>query len=328
MGQSVSTESDALPTQSLSSNHRATSSHTTTPKGPADRDSRKAVTAADQPNPSLLPPSHPTLGSSDSPSECPVGHQSRAAWMKAGTRDQTVDHSSPTRGAIVPRLANSRLNTHREVSSIPRAWVHGNPSQGPASQTSPGSHGSLPSYASDSSPNGQTLDSRTSASATWIYPSEEMFFNAMKRKSFNPRKADMSTVVPIHNAVNERTWQEILKWESPYNISTGLSQSNTSANTGLCGGPKLVSFAGDSTRLTPRARWNSLLGYEKPFDRHDWVVDRCGTRIEYVIDYYQGKQYQGRNSKGPSFFLDVRPKLNSWEGVRMRFRRAIRFDGS
>lgn len=70
--------------------------------------------------------------------------------------------------------------------------------------------------------------------------------------------------------------------------------------------------------LTPRARWKSLIGYQEPFDRHDWVVQRCdGSEVEYVIDFYQG-----RGGAGPvSFYLDVRPKLNCWEGVRLRVRR-------
>jgi len=60
------------------------------------------------------------------------------------------------------------------------------------------------------------------------------------------------------------------------------------------------------------------LGYERPFDRHDWVVERCadggeGAReVEYVIDFYRGRGGAGK------FFLDVRPKMNCWEGVRMR----------
>lgn len=38
----------------------------------------------------------------------------------------------------------------------------------------------------------------------------------MKRKGYDARSADMKTVVPIHNAVNERAWAEISKWEEPY----------------------------------------------------------------------------------------------------------------
>lgn len=41
-----------------------------------------------------------------------------------------------------------------------------------------------------------------------------MFFNAMKRKEWDPKAEDMRTIVPIHNAVNERAWEEIKEWES------------------------------------------------------------------------------------------------------------------
>jgi cytochrome c heme-lyase len=68
-------------------------------------------------------------------------------------------------------------------------------------------------------------------------------------------------------------------------------------------------------RMTPTARFNTILGYQAPFDRHDWVIDRCGTRVDYVIDFYAGRP---DGKAGPSFYLDVRPKLNTWEGVKMR----------
>ena len=75
--------------------------------------------------------------------------------------------------------------------------------------------------------------------------------------------------------------------------------------------------------------------YNPPFDRHDWVVERCGTRIRYVIDFYAGRSLPGTSNV--SFFLDVRPALDSWEAVSMRtgmfvsrFTRAIQdvFSGS
>ena len=88
-----------------------------------------------------------------------------------------------------------------------------------------------------------------------------------------------------------------------------------------CGGPRLHSFSGHSQAMTPKARLNTLLGYTAPFDRHDWVVDRCGTKLEYVIDFYAGKK--DAEGKMLSFYLDVRPKLNSWEGVKMRVGRAL-----
>ena len=61
-----------------------------------------------------------------------------------------------------------------------------------------------------------------------------------------------------------------------------------------------------------------LLGYQKPFDRHDWTVDRCGKKVEYVIDFYSGRK--GSGAEAVSFYLDVRPKVNSFEGVVMRAR--------
>jgi len=81
----------------------------------------------------------------------------------------------------------------------------------------------------------------------WVYPSESQFFAAMARKNHDPQAKDMKVVVPIHNAVNERTWYEILKWEE-------------GRGSEVCGGLKLVSFKGKSQELSPRAKFKSLLG--------------------------------------------------------------------
>ncbi|KAF7561530.1 hypothetical protein G7046_g2610 [Stylonectria norvegica] len=153
------------------------------------------------------------------------------------------------------------------------------------------------------------METGMDASGNWVYPSEKMFFEAMRRKGYDARVADMKTIVPIHNAVNERAWKEIREWEAPY-----LAESK-------CGGPKLESFANKKTNMTPTARINTILGFTAPFDRHDWVIDRCGTRVEYVIDFYAGRP---DGKPGPSFYLDVRPKLNTWEGVKMRAMRWTR----
>jgi hypothetical protein len=40
--------------------------------------------------------------------------------------------------------------------------------------------------------------------------------------------------------------------------------------------------------FSPKARLlNFFLGVPLPFDRHDWVVDRCGKEVRYIIDYYE-----------------------------------------
>ena len=46
-------------------------------------------------------------------------------------------------------------------------------------------------------------------SSNWVYPSPQMFFNAMQRKGWSPKEEDMPAVVAIHNAVNERAWSEV-----------------------------------------------------------------------------------------------------------------------
>eukprot|EP00124_Ichthyophonus_hoferi_P004765 Ihof_evm2s570 gene=Ihof_evmTU2s570 len=56
-----------------------------------------------------------------------------------------------------------------------------------------------------------------SKDARWIYPSPQMFYNAMKRKGWSPYEKDMEVVVAIHNRVNENTWDKIIAWESLHN---------------------------------------------------------------------------------------------------------------
>ncbi|KAM7213992.1 Cytochrome c/c1 hem-lyase [Rhypophila decipiens] len=300
-----------------------------------------------------------TNSSSDSSSagdeaKCPVDHKTREAWLQqaraaqeaAGGGQSPIPHppiptqqqqqkqaQSQTQSSSwtswLPRLPFSQqqastsddkpaakspqsiLDENRVISSIPRA---------PTSPTDPAAL----------RPSNHEIETGASSSGKWIYPSEKMFFEAMRRKgNTSAHPVDMKTVVPIHNAVNERAWQDILQWEAPYNAPPSSSSStapetngNGLTKDGKCGGPRLHSFAGLSTKMTPRARINTLLGYQAPFDRHDWVVDRCGTQVEYVIDFYSGRNGADSANGKLNFYLDVRPKLNTWEGVKMRFLKA------
>jgi cytochrome c heme-lyase len=47
--------------------------------------------------------------------------------------------------------------------------------------------------------------------------------------------------------------------------------------------------------------------YKLPFDRHDWVVNRCGEEVTYIIDFYAGQPDPKRPEAVASFYLDVRP---------------------
>ena len=260
----------------------------------------------------------------DPEAKCPVDDKTRQKWLEAAKaknqQKQQVEPPSqtpappprmrlrlpptarfsldsglwvlPDSPASQPPPSQSLLDSQREISTIPRSLQTGQVKALNAAERA-----ALPS-------NAEKDTGHDEASGNWVYPSQEMFFNAMKRKGHEAQAQDMSSVVPIHNAVNERAWAEIKKWEE-------------GQGSEACGGPKLVSFAGDSKALTPKARWNNFIGYALPFDRHDWVVDRCGTHVDYVIDFYSGKG-EGLMGKGLNFYLDVRPKLNSWEGVKLR----------
>jgi len=48
-----------------------------------------------------------------------------------------------------------------------------------------------------------------------------------------------------------------------------------------------------------------MMGYPMPFDRHDWVISRCGTERTYVIDYYDSDNIDEETYQFS--ILDVRP---------------------
>lgn len=62
--------------------------------------------------------------------------------------------------------------------------------------------------------------------------------------------------------------------------------------------------------------------YELPFDRHDWIVDRCGKDVRYIIDYYDGGAVDANHR---FTVLDVRPALDSvenwWDRTKVMYMR-------
>ncbi|XP_060949532.1 holocytochrome c-type synthase [Limanda limanda] len=145
---------------------------------------------------------------------------------------------------------------------------------------------------------------RHGAEKNWVYPSAQMFWNAMLRKGWRWREddlapVDMNNIIKIHNRNNEQAWEEILRWEAMH------------ATECPCG-PTLKRFGGKAKEFSPRARIRHWMGYELPFDRHDWIVDRCGKEVRYVIDYYDGEI----NKENYQFsILDVRPAYDSLGAV-------------
>jgi cytochrome c heme-lyase len=162
-----------------------------------------------------------------SPEVCPVDPATRAAWLKSngGSRPEAfpgvtkeaseaskgnscdssmIDQTPPTSKGFFSRFttpvaqsqeAPKSLGVDREISTIPRA---------------------SPISIDGAKPANSEKESGVSENGNWIYPSEKMFFDAMKRKGYSSDAKDMKTIVPIHNAVNERAWKEIKEWERPW----------------------------------------------------------------------------------------------------------------
>jgi cytochrome c heme-lyase len=138
----------------------------------------------------------------------------------------------------------------------------------------------------------------------------------------------MNTVIAIHNNMNENTWSQVLEWEklrNPYvasytssTITTTTPSSSSLVDTGR--ESKLLRFMGKPDDYSPKARIKMLFGHPPPFDRHDWIVDRGGIEVRYVIDYYHDEssiQIDKIPSKLTdassiqSIKVDVRPALDS-----------------
>jgi cytochrome c heme-lyase len=202
-----------------------------------------------------------------SPAKCPVNHSSSSAHVWTGLapqRDSLSPPPSSPQPAETPRYAY--LSTERKTSSIPRTadekWVYPSEAQFYAAMlrkqaTSESSSDSTSHVEPSTAPNTQSSSSSLSSlepAATCPVPHVHPRAGVKK-----PNPLDMRVVVPIHNAVNERTWIEILKWED-----YALRSQNVADPATCPGGLRLVSFKGDASKLSPRARWKSLLGCVAP----------------------------------------------------------------
>ncbi|EFA80147.1 cytochrome c heme-lyase [Heterostelium album PN500] len=161
----------------------------------------------------------------------------------------------------------------------------------------------------------------------WQYPSQQMFFNAMKRKNYEPNEEDMKVVIAIHNTVNEKCWEHVMEWENEFKDLLILfveqqqqqqQQRRQQTIKSECCDVKLVKFRGRAKDFSPKARFLNFIGYKLPFDRHDWTVDRCGKQVRYVIDFYEGK-VDPETNKPIGIYLDVRPAIDDLSTLKSRF---------
>ena len=127
-----------------------------------------------------------TLKMSDpKPTACPVRHDAAAQHPLVAPTEGgcPLRNNEPNPGQAVHPDQRLPLSKSRQVSSIPKTENFT-----PQHQPSDGSH--------------------------WTYPSEQMFYNALRRKGYAARDEDIPAVVAIHNAVNEKSWTRVMAWES------------------------------------------------------------------------------------------------------------------
>ena len=227
-----------------------------------------------------VPKSNKDAASSES---CGVDN-SKTSNVNVASLEEAARHAqTPHPDQVIP------LSTHRVVSSIPK-----------------GSQENVPKH------QGERKDDEN-----WVYPSEQQFYNAVRRKGWQGvDPSTMPLVVRIHNEVNERGWSDVCRWERE------LHNNHE---------PKLVKFMGRPKDLSPKAfLFCRLLHlYKEPFDRHDWYVSSSpvGNNApppprRYVIDFYNGQPKSPTTaSSQPSMYIDVRPAIDRpedlWDRMRM-----------
>jgi cytochrome c heme-lyase len=243
-----------------------------------------------------LPPNHPqkkdleekkdadsTAPIETSASKCPVQHSqsSSSSRVEYNVYGQVIDprNQMPHNPNQLPSPQQTiSLSTQRVASSIPKGGTDKN---------------------------------------TWLYPSPQMFYNALQRKHKLDEAMpadDVEAVVRIHNQMNEATWHKIRQWEALRSTSSSLfSRKEDAAVEDV--NVKLLKFQGRPSDLSPKAALKHyLLGHPLPFDRHDWVLERPGgsTTQRYVLDYYYNEH------RPPYVMVDVRPALDSWSAFWQR----------
>jgi cytochrome c heme-lyase len=191
---------------------------------------------------------------------CPVDDNARQEWL--------AKHGSPPH-PFLPSLSSSPSIPSPSAASHSSTFTYVTT---PTSLSKERETSSIPRHSppSASEPN-------------WVYPSPDQFYRSLinKRKDTSVNPETVNTIIPIHNAVNERVWEEILKWEG---VDRGQGDRES-------GGRKLIDFKGKSKELSPRARWRSWIGWvflremrgDGRICRDLFVIMGC-TRKEYFFN--------------------------------------------
>jgi len=137
----------------------------------------------------------------------------------------------------------------------------------------------------------------------WLNPSANQLYRSFMRKDKPIDQEDSPSVAVVHEAVTTQSWEQIMEYEQ--------------FHKGTCSNPSLARFQGMYGIPTMKSRFMGTFFGVKPYDRHDWTVDRCGKEVKYIIDYYAAEQPHG----GLEMFIDARPAV-TFGGVVDRVRLA------
>jgi cytochrome c heme-lyase len=241
---------------------------------------------------------------SSSDSSCPVPEEYRGnlgVYNVYNTKIDDASASSPASPSSSAGKTSKRTSWFGFGASAldPRNNMPAEPNQRPA----PGQRAKLSVDRERS-----TIPKSGSNGGTWTYPSPQMFYNALvrKNKADDVEEADMDSVVMVHNAMNEDTWRRVAQWEKLHEYTKGE--------------PMLLRFRGRPDELSPLALARVMTGGARPFDRHDWYVDREGREVRYVIDYYFNEEKAGTSEQ---FDVVVRPALDSFESALDRLKMSV-----
>lgn len=105
-----------------------------------------------------------------------------------------------------------------------------------------------------------------SGGGVWEYPSPQQFYNALVRKGWETPEEHIETMVQIHNFLNERAWDEVVKWEKRVDscVFPRFLSRFPSNRLNRSSSIELVRFRGRPGELSPKARFWLFAGWLLP----------------------------------------------------------------
>lgn len=140
----------------------------------------------------------------------------------------------------------------------------------------------------------------------WVNPSAGQLYRALKRKNKPIQEGDAEDVADVHAMVTDMSWECVMEYERLHPE---------------CPNPTLGRFYGMYGILSWKSKWLKWRTGIEPFDRHDWVVDRCGKEVRYIIDYYSVEVPTPHGDPEIVYSIDARPAI-TFGGVVDRVRLA------